>query len=217
MIYNFNKGQFAGSIILMATILPICYAVLRYNIFGDIAWKGNLPIFVLNKGISLSSFILLSVNFSLGPLKNIRVKISDRLLDTRKIIGLTGFLYAFLHLILSIAVLNPTYYSNFFIEDGTLSIRGVLSLAGGILSFIFLYVYKLRFEKTLKEQKRIITILSSKKILLSAMLFMGIHLFFIGYTGWSDISIWQGGLPPISLISFIILLIGFIINLLGRE
>jgi hypothetical protein len=71
------KNQYSGGIIIITTILSIAYAILRYHIFGEVPWK-DLPLYVLNKGISLSSLVLLTFNFSLGPLKNLGIKIPEK-------------------------------------------------------------------------------------------------------------------------------------------
>ncbi len=210
------KNQYSGGIIIITTVLSIGYAVLRYHIFGEVPWK-DLPLYVLNKGISLSSLILLSFNFSLGPLKNVGIKIPENWLSARKSMGIAGFLFAFIHIFMSISILNPKYYSIFFMADGTLSIEGGLSLLGGILSFVFLWVYNTSFSSRLKEDKRIIAIITSRRFLIYAFFFTGVHLFFMGYKGWGDSSGWQGGLPPVSLISFTIFSLGFLINLIGRK
>jgi len=179
-------------------------------------WK-DLPFYVLNKGIALSSLVLLIFNFSLGPLQNIGVRINENWLNSRRSMGIVGFLFAFVHIFMSISILNPNYYSVFFIDDGTLSIRGGLSLLGGVLSFVFLWVYNISFKPLLKQDKKIVTIVTSRRFLVYGMLFTGIHLFFMGYLGWTTIDKWQGGLPPISLISFIVFFVGFLINLRGRK
>lgn len=212
----FFKNQYSGGIIIITTVLSIGYAVLRYHIFGEVPWK-DLPLYVLNKGISLSSLILLSFNFSLGPLKNVGIKIPENWLNARKSMGIAGFLFAFIHIFMSISILNPKYYSVFFVADGTLTIEGGLSLLGGILSFVFLWVYNTSFSSRLKEDKRIVAIITSRRFLIYAFFFTGVHLFFMGYKGWGDISGWQGGLPPVSLISFTIFSLGFLINLIGRK
>ena len=211
-----DSKQFTRNIILITTIFSVSYAVLRYNIYGDVPWK-DLPLYVLNKGISLSSLILLTFNFSLSPLKNIGVKVSDKWLRARKTMGMVGFLYAFAHVFMSVSILNPNYYAVFFIEDGTLSIRGNLSLLGGVLSFVLLWVYYISFKLTLKEDKRIIAVITSKRFFIYLLFFLGIHLFFMGYTGWTTIYKWQGGLPPISLISFIVFFLGFLINFFRKK
>lgn len=213
---NSYKKNYAGRIIIITTLVSILYAIVRYNIYGGVPWK-DLPLFILNKGISLASLILLTINFSLGPLKNLGIKVSDKWLDARKPLGITGFLFAFIHVFMSFSILNPDYYAVYFISDGTLSLRGGLSLLGGIVSFIFLWVYNISFKPTIKKDKKIIAIITSRNFLIYAMLFTGMHLFFMGYSGWLTPSKWQMSLAPISLISFVIFFIGFLINLIGRK
>ncbi len=210
------KLNHASYIIILTTIISVFYAVLRYNIMGDVPWK-DLPIFVLNKGIALSALILLIFNFSLSPLKNMGINIPDQWLKSRKIIGITGFVFAFIHLFMSISILNPNYYAVFFVDNGTLSLRGGLSLFGGIISFVLLWVYNISFKPVLKHKKKIKTIVTSRSFFVYGMLFTGVHLFFMGYTGWATFYKWQGNLPPISLISFVIFALGYLINLLGRR
>ena len=52
------------------------HAVLRYHIAGPVPWK-DFPFFILNKGISLSAFILLTCNIGFGPLNNLGVRIPE--------------------------------------------------------------------------------------------------------------------------------------------
>lgn len=212
----FKKKKYARNVILITTLLSIAYAIIRYNIFGTVPWR-DLPLYVLNKGISLSSLVLLTINFSLGPLKNMNIKISENFLNVRKSVGIAGFLFAFLHIFMSITILNPTYYAIFFTDTGTLTIEGSLSLLGGILSFVFLWVYNIRLSSRINKDEKIIALITSRKFLIYSMLFTGVHLFFMGYKGWGSITDWQAGLPPISLISFSVFLIGFVINVFGRK
>jgi uncharacterized membrane protein len=52
----------AGSIIATALVFGLAYAILRYHVMGPVPWK-DFPFFILNKGISLSAFVLLACNF----------------------------------------------------------------------------------------------------------------------------------------------------------
>ena len=95
----------AGLIIAITLIFSIGYAVLRYHIFGPVPWK-DFPFFILNKGISLSAFILLAFNFSFGPLKNLGVRVPESWLNTRKALGMSGFLLVLIHAMISLILLN---------------------------------------------------------------------------------------------------------------
>ena len=64
-----NKNA-AASIIMVTLVLSIGYAGLRYHIIGPVPWK-DFPFFILNKGLCLAAFVLLTMNFLLGPLNNL--------------------------------------------------------------------------------------------------------------------------------------------------
>jgi DMSO/TMAO reductase YedYZ heme-binding membrane subunit len=206
----------AGKIILTTCLLSIGYAILRYHIAGPVPWK-DFPFYILNKGIALSAFILLTFNFSFGPLKNLRVNVPEGLLAARKALGMTGFLLVLIHALISFLLFKPEIYSQFFLQNGTLTLLGGLSMLGGVLAFVVLWGYNLSFQTHLREDDRFIRFITSRKFLLSAMLLSLMHLFFMGFKGWIVPAGWHGGLPPISLISFVFFLIAYVINLLGRK
>ena len=206
----------AGSIIAITCLLSIGYAILRYHIVGPVPWK-DLPFFILNKGIALSAFILLTFNFSFGPLSNLGIKLPDGFLNARKAMGMTGFLIALIHALMSFMIFNQDVYGKFFLQNGTLTLIAGLSMLGGILSFVILWGINLSFQTQLREDKKFIQFITSRNFLLTAMLFSLMHLFFMGYTGWIEPATWQGGLPPISLVGFVFFVVGYIINLMGRK
>jgi hypothetical protein len=206
----------AGSIIVIILSISLGYAVLRYHIMGNVPWK-DLPFFIMNKGLALSAIILLTLNFSLGPLHNLIAKIPDGWLNARKTIGMTGFLLVLLHVLMSSMSFNTRMYGKFFEPDGSMTLLAGLSMLGGILSFVVLWGYNLSFQTQLRKDKVFIKLITSRKFLLTAMVLTAAHLFFMGYKGWLDSSGWLGGMPPISLIGFVIFVFGYVINLVGRK
>ena len=211
-----QQKNHAGKIIAITSLLSLGYAILRYHIVGDVPWK-DFPFLILNKGISLAAFILLTLNFGLGPLKNLGIKVTEGWLNARQILGMTGFLLVFIHALMSFMIFKPEIFGKFFEEDGSLTLFGGLSMLGGILAFVVLWAYNLAFKTTLREDQKFISIITSRKFLLIAMLFSMAHIFFMGIKGWMNPSGWNGGLPPISLIAFIFFAFGYIVNLLGRK
>ncbi|WP_430817034.1 hypothetical protein [Carboxylicivirga sp. RSCT41] len=206
----------AGRIILITCILSIAYAICRYHVLGPVPWK-DFPFFILNKGIALSAFILLTFNFSFGPLNNLGVNVPEGFLAARKSIGMTGFLLVLIHALMSFLLFKPEIYGQFFQPDGTLTLFGGLSMLGGILALVVLWGYNLSFQTHLRDDERFIRFITSRKFFLSAMTFSLLHLFFMGFKGWMVPSGWHGGLPPISLVSFVFFLLAYVINLLGRR
>jgi len=53
--------------------------------------------------------------------------------------------------------------------------------------------------------------------MLTAMFLGGAHLIIMGYKGWLNPGGWHGGLPPISLVATLFFVVGYIINIFGRE
>ncbi|MCK0144830.1 hypothetical protein MWU78_04105 [Arenibacter sp. F26102] len=191
------------------------YAVLRYNVVGTVAWK-DLPIFILNKGVSLAAIVLLAFSFSIRPLTNLGMPYLNLGLESRKVLGISGLLLTIFHVLLSFLIFNPQYYPKFFAGDDSLSIIGNFSLLSGMASFMILGIYHWCFNNRSRGKEMLIEIITSKKFLLGLLFLLGIHLFFMGYSTWSTPAKWQGGLPPISLISFVVVLFGFVVNVLGR-
>jgi hypothetical protein len=206
----------AGTLITLTCILSIGYAILRYHIAGPVPWK-DLSFFTLNKGVALSSFILLTFNFSFGPLNNLGFKLPEGYLNARKAMGMTGFLLALIHALMSFMIFNPAGAGKFYDANQTLTLAAGLSMLGGILSFVVLWGYNLSFQTHLREDKKFIGFITSRNFLLVAMLFSLFHLFFMGYKGWMNPGSWHGGLPPISLVGFVFFTVGYVINLLGRK
>ena len=204
------------AIITWTFILSMGYAIVRYHVLGEVPWK-DLPFFILNKGISMSAFILLAFNFTFGPLKNLGAPIPDSWLRSRRIIGIVGFIQVFVHVIMSFMLFNPAVYAKYFEQNGTMTLITGLSMIGGVLAFIFLWIYNVSFNAAFRKDKDLISFITSRKVLLSAMLFSGAHLIFIGYNGWLNPGGWLGGLPPISLVAFTFFFVGYVINLFGRE
>lgn len=213
---NTVSRNYAGKIIAFTCILSLAYAILRYHIFGPVPWK-DFPFFILNKGVSLSSFVLLTFNFSLGPLNNLGVKLSEEWLNSRKALGMTGFLLALIHVLISFVLFKIEVFSKFFETDGTLTLLAGLSMVSGILAFVVLWGMNMSFQTNLREDAAFIRFITSRKFLLAAMLLGAAHLFFMGYKGWFVPAEWHGGLPPISLVGFVFFLVGYVINFLGRR
>jgi len=206
----------AGQIITVAILFSIGYAIVRYNIVGAVPWK-DFPFLILNKGISLAAFILLTFNFGLGPLNNLGIKVPVSWLNARKALGMTGFLLALIHALISFLLFSPTVYAKFFETNGTLTLLAGLSMLGGVLAFVVLWGYNLSFQTHLREDKAFIEFITSRKFLLWAMILGAVHLVFMGYQGWLAPSGWQGGIPPISLVAIAFFVVGYTVNLLGRK
>ena len=206
----------AASLIFWAIAFGIGYAVLRYHIAGPVPWK-DFPFFILNKGICLGAFILLTLNFSVGPARNIGISVPAGWLNARKAMGMTGFLLVLIHVLMSLILFSPAVYGKFFDENATLTLVAGLSMFTGVVAFVVLWGYNLSFQTHLREDKAFIQFITSRKFMLFALTLGALHLFFMGYAGWLNPSDWHGGLPPISLVAFACFVVGYGINVMGRK
>ena len=211
-----NNKNAAASLITGVLLLAISYAVLRYHVAGPVPWK-DFPFFILNKGFSLAAFVLITCNFGIAPLRNLGAPVPDSWLAARKAVGMTGFLLALIHALMSFLLFKPAVYANFFAADGTLTLLAGLSMLAGVLAFVVLWAYNLSFQTFLREDKVFISFITSRRFLLVAFVFGGAHLLFMGYEGWMKPEGWHGGLPPISLVAFAVFAMAYIVNLFGRE
>ena len=211
-----TEDNSAISLIVWVTVISMGYAIVRYHVAGPVPWK-DLTFFILNKGICLSAFILLVLNFSLGPAKKLGMSVPTGWLNARMAVGTTGFLLVLVHVLMSFLLFRPAVYGQFFDEQNTLTLTAGLSMFLGVAAFVVLWGYNLAFKTTLREDKAFIAFITSRRFLLWALLLGAGHLFFMGYSGWLNPAGWHGGLPPISLVAFSIFLVGYVINLLGRE
>jgi hypothetical protein len=213
---NDDKKNSAGSIITIVLIFGLAYAITRYHLVGPVPWK-DFPMFILNKGISLSAFILLTCNFGFGPLKNLGVKVPEGWLNARKALGMTGFLLVLIHALMSFMLFSSSIYGKFFEADGTLTLLAGLSMLGGVLAFVVLWGYNMSFQTFLREDKAFIQFITSRKFMLFALLLGAAHVFFMGYEGWLNPDGWHGGIPPVSLVAFTFFAVGYLANLFGRK
>ncbi|MCX7833243.1 MAG: hypothetical protein N2490_03440 [Ignavibacteria bacterium] len=179
-------------IIILIFIGIYVYAVLRYIIFGVTSWD-QIPLFITNKALSFSGLLY----FALSPIVKYFTKRKDV-----KIYYLTGFIFICLHVIISLILLNKINYGKFYNESGTFKLDSGISMLAGTVAFIFLL-----YTNVVKKDSSIIT----NKLLYSILSILPlVHLFFMGYKGWFSYDSWPGGMPPITLLSFILYTLGLI-------
>ena len=206
----------AKMIIFVTLFLSLIYVVLRYHIFGGVSWE-EFPLFILNKGLSLAGFLLITYNFSFGPIKNIGVKVPDSWLDARNTLAMIGFLLLLLHALISFLLFSPEYYAEFFEENGKLTLLASLSILFGVVGFVLLWMINMTFQTYMRENDIFVKFISSRSFLLAALTLGGLHLALMGYKGWLTPALWHGGLPPVSLLAFFFFAAGYLANVWGRK
>ena len=177
-------------------IITLLYAIARYIIFGDVSWN-QLPSFIINKAIAWSAVIFLVITgFNFLKKEHNHTKIWGRL----------AFHFALLHIIISVGLFSSDYYPKFFSGNLLTFLGELMILTGGIA------IYSLH---RIKEHKKINT--HSIRFELLGIVAVGLHLFSMGIPGWFQPIQWYAGLPPISLLSFVLIITAGIFYIIPKR
>jgi DMSO/TMAO reductase YedYZ heme-binding membrane subunit len=202
----------ARRIIIITIIFATLYAILRYHLFKGVAWS-HFPLFIMNKIISFSGFILLVASLALEPLSRNK---GETWLLTRKFLGRTGLILIIIHIIVSFLLFRPEVYDKFFAADGSLNLIGELSmLAGtlGIAAYLIMHNTYSKPEGGNAFQKMVM----SPSFGVTALTLSALHIAIMGFEGWMTPLEWPGGMPSISLVSLSAFLVGIVTFLAGQS
>ena len=189
----------------MITAASMVYAFTRYVIFSDVA-LAQVPLFVTNKAVSMAGVAVVGLA-SFG-----------RQHHERRLLGLIGFALVGVHVLVSLQLSHPAYYSKLYLAGGQMSMRGELAMLLGVLACVPLVwlLFKtpraaIRSEKPAGRSRSLVPWLGRALLLLTAG-----HVAAIGAPGWTAFETWPGRLPPITLLSFL-LATGLVVGAMLRQ
>ena len=203
-----NRRNKLISLIILGGFLA--YAILRYHVFKGIEWI-HFPLYTLNKVLSVGGLSMLTVS-GIIMLKN---RTSHPSFVDHTLVTL-GIICILLHVLVSMMLISPTVYESLYGVDQTFNWMGELSMFFGVLGTLFIILFRI-LPGLLNDEHKYQSLEKIKKSLPPGFLFFGMHVFFLGCQGWLKPSDWPGGMPPISMISFVVAVIGFIITLRLRS
>jgi DMSO/TMAO reductase YedYZ heme-binding membrane subunit len=171
----------------------LMYAVVRYHIFGAVAWD-HLPLFIMNKAISFTSVgVIAAAYLARRPVVKLRY-------------GITGFGLAALHVLMSFCLLTPADYPKLF-AGARLSGMGELAMLAGCVAMIALCLPAVATLPAMLEALGRVSWRRWQRAGYVALALTGVHVLAIGGKGWLDPGSWPGAMPPITLWSFAIALV----------
>lgn len=190
-------------IIIWTVVFSVTYAIIRYHFFKGLNF--SLFIVVFNKGISLASILLISFSFTVGPLARQFPNRIKQFKSGKRLYGLWGFALAFFHTLISLLIFNPNYYSQFF-SIIKINIIGEFILVTGFLSLLLIgMAFITSFPKLYPFSLKIFSLSQFAGFI--GLVFGGLHVFPIGVNNWGHPKTWPGYLFPITLISFLAVLV----------
>ena len=199
-------------IFLVSFAIIFSYSILRYNVFKGVP-ADQIPLYIFNKAISLTSVLLIGLSFLLGPLARFWGKIEPKLY-MRKYLGVFGFGLASIHGVISSLIFNSAYYPKFFAESGKLNLTGEMSMLFGILSiFVFsaVAVTSLPSVESLMHPKQWKFV---QRLGYIALILTLLHVAVMGWEGWLNTATWPGGLLPISLLASLIIILVLVMRII---
>ena len=122
-------------------------------------------------------------------------------------LGLMGFFTAGIHAFCSFILLNPAYYSKFFAMGGRLNVVGEMSMTFGVLALFLLLGPAITTLPMMAKALGGVRWKRNQRLGYVTLGLVAIHLVVMGWSGWMSPSGWHGGMPPISLLAFIIAVI----------
>ncbi|MDJ0778325.1 MAG: hypothetical protein QNJ85_10705 [Gammaproteobacteria bacterium] len=207
----------AVQIIAVVFLFSLIYSIMRYHVFEGVGSK-DFALYVFNKCLALTGFILLTINFALGPAKRLGADVPDAWLAARKEMGIVSFLMIFSHLICAVLLFGSGgYYAKFFAAEGGISAIGSWSMLLGVLAFVWLYVYNISFKVSQEGDEAFVKLVTSRGSITIATLLAAGHVTVMGFKGWLHPEKWAGGMPPITMVAIAAFLIGFGFLLFGRR
>ena len=185
--------------------LALVYAVVRYHIAGDVAWR-HFPLFIFNKATSIAAVAFVASAYLIG--KVIRWHDNDKVLRlvVIKFCGLMGVFLAGIHGLLSLALLNPGYFAKYFDDVGRLNLQGELAVTFGVIGLFLLLGPAITTLPMMPKALGGIRWKRNQRLGYAALVFVLLHLIALGLKGWLEPAGWNGGLPPISLLAALIAL-----------
>ena len=178
----------------------LAYATLRYNVFKGVPWP-DWPSYTLNKALAVASLLLIAAAVW---------RLARRGAGTGTLLGWAGGL-AFTHSLLSFALFTPLYFPRLF-DAGKLTFSAGLAITLGVGAMAAMELGARRsgpWSPGLRHAALALIAFVS-----------GIHAALPALTTWVDPATWPGGLPPLTLISFLtgtIALIVWVIRTLSRS
>lgn len=173
--------------IVILYILGIAYSIIRYVAFAPQNLE-HLPVFIVNKGVSMSAALCFAVAF-FQQLRRMRgaTIVSEPAWWFR-----AGIFGAIVHIPISLAILRPEYFKEFFLE-GRLSFAGeMVFLFGGLTAGLIFLLHR----PTMAAMTR-------WWLSLGAMLTLLTHVLAMGYCRGLNINISHAYMPPMWLLSAI--------------
>lgn len=187
------------------------YTIVRYVVFKGVDAE-FIPLYLFNKVLALASVVFIAISYLLGPLHAFDPQMFETKLSLRRPFGLLGFACASIHSLISIILLTPYYYPALYM-GGHFTLYASLHLLFGILAMLVFAIVAISSIPNVMQTTKAAEWRSIQRLGYLAYIFVLVHVYTVGVNSWKDYTVWPGGLVPISLIAFNIIVFGLLIKI----
>jgi DMSO/TMAO reductase YedYZ heme-binding membrane subunit len=192
-----------------ALTLFTLYAVLRYNVFKGVE-TAHLPLYIGNKILSISGLFLLAASYAIRKMPWPKQDAQHRG-NIARFLGLVGFSFTAMHVLISLMILSPAYFPKFFAGD-MMNWKGELSMLMGVISLYFFSYPVITSIPSVKQSLGTKRWQSQQQRGYFGLLLALLHSAVMGASGWLNVQSWPGYLPPITLLAVVIAAIPLILK-----
>ncbi len=181
-------------------VVAIAYSIVRYIVFAPYNLS-NLPLFIVNKGVSMAAAFCFAAGFfqQLRQNRGVAIHVEPATWFRAGVFG------AIVHIPASLVILRPEYFKEFF-HQGRLSFAGeTVFLFGGLTAGGIFLLLRPRWNAMTRWW-----------LSLGTMLTLLAHVSAMGYCRGLNIDRAHGYMPPMWLLSAIGILIAIVWLLRGR-
>ncbi|MHB8877351.1 MAG: hypothetical protein ACYC8T_26940 [Myxococcaceae bacterium] len=172
--------------VIAVLLLAFGYAVVRYVVLGQTP-PAHIPMYVTNKALAVTALALIGMAFA------------SKTPEGRRQAGLAALLVGALHSVLTLALLGPGYFAKLYQSadgSGGFTVLGEAGLLAGAVALVLAVTLALPADMGPQPSWR-------RPVAFGIAALVGVHCLALGWAGWWSPAAWPGGMPPITLLSFL--------------
>ena len=201
--------------LFLLVMLPcLAYAGVRYHVVEGVALV-HAPLFILNKAVSLGGLAFLAMSYLVGKVGLLRWDDRALQLIVTKFCGLIGFSLVAAHVLMSLAILDPGYYAKFY-AGAKMNLTGELSLSLGVFAVWCFALPAITSLPYMYDELGADRWSRSQRMGYTGLLLAAGHVLVMGIAGWLRPGDWPGGLPPITVLAFVVAMIPLALRVIRR-
>lgn len=207
-----RQKQITFFIVVSYFLLVLVYAWLRYIVFKGLDFVPHTN-YIINKAFAGAAVLSVCTSYLLSSLSKTGFNFAVKNKSFKRFFGLSGFYFMCLHLFFGFRLINPELMPQFFQNDDLIGTQGQIIIILGALGFIIFLFPAVSSMNDIMKQLKGRRWLLAQRFGYGAFFVIMIHATMVGYQNWFNPHLWYGGMPPITLICVLLILLTLLVRL----